>query len=156
MINPDNQKLQWFMYLLAIVGMVELYFNTYSLWKKDAYTFNIIVLPVHSIEIILNFITMYWKDIYLINHPWTIAKRYLKFDFWVDIIAAFPFFLFTHNLIVFKLFRILKFKFYLDHILKLEGEVMLKVGSNKEGIIQALQKATQFIFYLFFAAHIFA
>ena len=143
--------------MLSLISILELYWNTYVVFTgKDAFTFNMLTLPFHLTEIVLRFFTTYKKDVYLIDDPCLIAKSYLKYNFWVDLISVLPLFAVNNSLLAFKMCRILKFKFYLDYILRMESDLMIRYGAFREGIIQAVQKTTQFFMYLFFAVHLFA
>ena len=119
MIHPSNQRLMIFYYILSVIGIIDIYFNTYVIFAdKSGGIFNYLVLPFHVTEIVLKFMTKYHQDIYLINTPSKIAKRYLKFQFWIDSIASVPLFVISKELLILKMVRILKFQQYMGYIVK--------------------------------------
>lgn len=161
LISPGNSKLQLFIYLISIIGIFELYWLSLVVILElywDTYkVFSLIVLPLYTLEICLKFITMYWKDVELIDDITVISKTYLKYRFWVDFLSTFPFFLLHHNLVGLKMIRVLRFNFYLDSLLKMCEEIVEKLGVEYlKRLYPTVKKSTQFFMYLSYIAHLFA
>jgi hypothetical protein len=146
-----------FYYIISVLGIVDIYFNTYVIFSdKRNDIFNYLVMPFYITEIMLKFMTKYQKDIYIVSSPSKIAKRYLKFQFWIDVIASVPLFVISHEFLILKMARILKIQQYMSCIEKLEQELLIIIFSAKEALIKLTQSITKNILYLSFAIHFFA
>ena len=152
-----KSKIEFYLYILYQFLESEIYsFSTFNVAFEDTSLFtNLCVIPIYLIDIILRFFTMHWKDMYLINNPKTIAIRYLKFKFWIDLIPTLPFFLLHPSLLFLKLVRIIKFNDYLNNIMEIQEKIFGKWGGSKKSIIIIIQKTTQFFSYLAYACHFF-
>lgn len=104
---------------------MDLFFNVYGLYVgHSSATFNFVVLPIFVIEIILNFFTMYRKDVMLVDDIRLIVKRYMKKDFWIDIFPTMPFFVISEYLLMLKMIRLLRCVHYLLQIDNLQELIL--------------------------------
>ena len=116
----DSIKLKW-----DIVVMVCAIFNCFTIPLKVAFeppqlekplfnTINFCVDLIFLFDMIINFRTTYIDSHgQEVTNPWSIARNYLKFNFWVDLLATIPIDSILHQIMkndnpTYELFGILK------------------------------------------------
>ena len=96
MIRPENPvKIIWDLILFLATSYfsieVPLRFVLQEKQSSEVLIFERGIQILFGLDIILNFLTGYYKEKKLISSPKSIAKRYLKSWFWIDFFSFFPF-----------------------------------------------------------------
>lgn len=131
--------------------------NTYLIFiREEAGLINFFFIPFYVMDMALNFLYMYWKDVNLINSPKMIAYKYLRKGFWIDLLPTFPFFAFHKTLLFFKFVRILNLDSYIDKLGQMEEIILIRLINLRKEFILTIQRATRLMIYLAYSVHWFA
>lgn len=152
-----TNKKKYFSHLIAVICFIDLFMNTYLVFLQMEPGFiNFLFLPFYVVDIGLNFLYMYWKDVNLVKDPKQIAIKYLRRGFWIDILPTFPFFAFHKALLLFKFVRILNINMYIDRVGEMEEVLLTKYINLRKEFIINVQKSTKLTIYLAYSIHWFA
>ena len=119
--NRFRKLLDFVFNILIFIDLLIMPFEYFleSFHLTDDNTRELIFDSVFLLEILINFFTAYDLNGRLIKEFKTIAKRYLKFNFFLDVIYAFPFWIFYSKLICLRFIKIYRYPSLLKKIRKM-------------------------------------
>lgn len=105
LIAPDNGVLFVFNAVVGFFGLVTLVYDTYyAFLGEEEFKYSIFLLPIFLIDMVLKGITMYIKNLQLVDHPLKVLSKYMFGSFLIDLIANPPYYLLYQHLLWLKLF----------------------------------------------------
>ena len=159
-IKPENKiigKWDFYIIILTIYTGIEIPLRfAFGYEATGSIHFMEILISVSfAIDILLNFRRAYKGGMHLITDPKSIAKRYMKSWFLIDLLATVPFFMISGNIIgdSTRTLRVLRL-FQLNRLFKLTGlSRILKRWQSSHTLNPALFRLVFFFFFISIAAH---
>ncbi|CAI2372725.1 unnamed protein product [Moneuplotes crassus] len=157
LLHPENSKRIFFENLIALIYIIDLYANIYSLcFEADITVFDLSIIPVYLLEIYISCVSMIWHDMILIKDIKKILKNYLKRNFIVDLINILPFFLLKRELKALKFIKAKRLRIYFSRVLTMIYEFCSKRLKLKEHSLKVIEKGSKFLAALFLTLHVIA
>jgi hypothetical protein len=152
-LSPTRKIIDTIFLILSLWDFFWSPFEFFVEQNTTSYLKDFIVDFLFFMEILSQFFTAYFKGKILIRKPKKIAKNYLKFKFFLDLVYVFPFYLIRDYLFFFRFLKIYKCYKILDSHVKIGSTWLLSFFIKNIKIITGIMQINMFVVLMFYFLH---